>query len=290
MKSGNPSLRSIWMMVVMVGASLLMIAPFFLMLTTSLKSSSELKSIGFSVFPQELSFSNYLIAMQRGNWVRYFYNSLVITTVTVLVSLVINSMAGYAFARLKFRGRQILFISSLIGLMIPPQTTMIPVFIMLRHFPLMGGNDLMGTGGIGLINSYTGLVIPFIAGSFGVFLFRQYYLNFPHSLDDAAEIDGVGKLRCFLWIYVPLSKPAFATLGALKATQTWNEYIWPLIMTTTEDMRTVQLALTLFRDEYEIEWNYLMSATTIITIPLVVLFLFSQRFFVEGIVTTGIKA
>jgi multiple sugar transport system permease protein len=289
LKSGNPSLRNLLMMAVMIGASLLMLAPFFLMLATSVKSSSELKSIGFSVFPKEISFSNYLVAMQRGSWVRYFYNSFVITTVTVLVSLVINSMAGYAFARLKFRGRQILFVSSLIGLMIPPQTTMIPVFIMLRHFPLTGGNDLWGNGGIGLINSYMGLVIPFIAGSFGVFLFRQYYLNFPHSLDDAAEIDGVGKLRCFLWIYVPLSKPAFATLGALKATQTWNEYIWPLIMTTTADMRTVQLALALFRDEYEIEWNYLMSATTIITIPLVVLFLFSQRFFVEGIVTTGIK-
>lgn len=249
------------MMAVMVGASFLMLAPFFLMLTTSLKSSAELKSIGFSVFPRELSFSNYLVAMQRGNWVRYFYNSFVITTVTVLVSLVINSMAGYAFARLRFRGRQFLFISSLIGLMIPPQTTMIPVFIMLRHVPLAGGNDLFGTGGIGLINSYTGLVIPFIAGSFGVFLFRQYYLNFPHALDDAAEMDGLGKLRTFLWIYVPLSKPAFATLGALKATQTWNEYIWPLIMTTTSDMRTVQLALALFRDEYEIEWNYLMGTS-----------------------------
>ncbi|MCX7788178.1 MAG: carbohydrate ABC transporter permease [Spirochaetes bacterium] len=288
MKSGN-TLRSSWMIGVMISASFLMLAPFFLMLTTSLKSSAELKSIGFSIFPKEISFANYLVAMQRGKWVRYFYNSFVITTVTVLVSLVINSMAGYAFARLRFRGRQILFISSLIGMMIPPQTTMIPVFIMLRHFPLVGGNDLFGSGGIGLINSYTGLVIPFIAGSFGVFLFRQYYLNFPHSLDDAAEIDGVGKLRCFLWIYVPLSKPAFATLGALKATQTWNEYIWPLIMTTTSDMRTVQLALALFRDEHEIQWNYLMSATTIITIPLVVLFLFAQRFFVEGIVTTGIK-
>ncbi len=202
------------MMAVMIGASFLMLAPFFLMLTTSLKSSAELKSIGFSVFPRELSFSNYLVAMQRGNWVRYFYNSFVITTVTVLVSLVINSMAGYAFARLRFRGRQFLFISSLIGLMIPPQTTMIPVFIMLRHVPLAGGErSVRGLAESVLINSYTGLVIPFIAGSFGVFLFRQYYLNFPHALDDAAEMDGLGKLRTFLWIYVPLSKPALLRWG-----------------------------------------------------------------------------
>jgi multiple sugar transport system permease protein len=161
---------------------------------------------------------------------------------------------------------------------------------MLRHFPLAGGNDFFGQGGLGLVNTYAGLIIPFIAGSYGVFLFRQFYLNFPHSLDDAAEIDGLGKVKTFYLIYVPLSKPVFATLGALKATQTWNEYIWPLIITTTDEMKTVQLALSFFRDEYEIQWNYLMAATAIITLPLILIYLFSQKYFVEGIVTTGIKA
>jgi multiple sugar transport system permease protein len=260
------------------------------MISTSLKSTEELASIAFTLLPREASFDNYAAAMQRGSWLKYFWNSFYVTFVTVFISLFINSIAGYSFARLRFRGRDALFIVSLVGLMIPPQTTMIPVFIMLRHFPLAGGNDFFGQGGLGLVNTYAGLIIPFIAGSYGVFLFRQFYLNFPHSLDDAAEIDGLGKVKTFYLIYVPLSKPVFATLGALKATQTWNEYIWPLIITTTDEMKTVQLALSFFRDEYEIQWNYLMAATAIITLPLILIYLFSQKYFVEGIVTTGIKA
>jgi multiple sugar transport system permease protein len=130
---------------------------------------------------------------------------------------------------------------------------------------------------------------PYLAGSFGVFLFRQYFLNFPKSLDDAAEIDGVTKMGSFLHIYVPLSLPVFASLMCLKATQTWNEYVWPLIITTNPKMMTLQLALVLFRSDLDTQWNYVMAATTMIVLPLVVLFVFAQKTFVAGIVTSGIK-
>jgi len=269
--------------------SLAMLSPFVFMLATSLKSDAELASMEFSLLPKSPAFSNYATAMGRGNWPLYFWNSFLVTFLTVAVSLVINSTAGYSFARLKFKGRDALFVLSLIGLMIPPQTTMIPVFIILKHFPLAGGNDLAGAGGAGLINSYAGLILPYIAGSYGVFMFRQFYLNFPRALDDAARIDGLGRVKTFIHIYAPLSLHVFATLGALKATQSWNEYIWPLIITTSEDMKTVQLALSLFRDEFQVQWNHLMAATAIITLPLILVFLFSQKYFVEGIVTTGIK-
>jgi multiple sugar transport system permease protein len=274
---------------VMLLLSIVMIIPFILMVLTSLKTMGEILSPKFIFIPQKWMWTNYIDAFKRGDWGRYFYNSVFVTAVTVFVSLVINSIAGYSFGRLNFKGRDALFLLSLIGLMVPPQVTMIPVFIILKHVPFAGGNDWLGNGGMGWINSYMGLIIPYVAGSFGVFLFRQFYLNFPKALDDAAKLDGLGAVRTFFHIYVPLSKPIFATLVALKATQAWNEYTWPLIITNSDKMRTVQLALTLFRDETQVQWNLLLAATTLIILPLLVLFLFAQKYFIEGIVTTGIK-
>lgn len=275
--------------IIMLFLSLLMLFPFFLMLSTSLKTMGEVQSTHFVFIPEQFRFANYIEAMTRGDWVRYFYNSFVVTMITVVVSLIINSMAGFAFARLHFRGRDTLFIISLIAMMIPPQVTMIPLFIILKNFPLVGGNDLFGQGGMGWVNSYMGMILPYIAGAFGVFLFRQFYLNFPGSLDDAAAIDGLNKFQTFLKIYVPLGKPIFAVLAAFKATQTWNEYTWPLIITTNDSMKTVQLALTMFKDESSVIWTHLMAATTLTSLPLIIVFLFAQRYFVEGIVTTGLK-
>jgi len=284
-KKGLKTLLAIFLMFV----SLLMIVPFFLMISTSLKTMGEILSPHNIFVPQKPMFENYIAAFTRGEWPRYFYNTFVITLFTVAISLVINSIAGYSFARLEFKGRDKLFIISLIGLMIPPQATMIPVFLILKHFPLAGGNNILGQGGLGFVNSYFGIMAPYLAGSFGVFLFRQYFLNFPKSLDDAAKIDGLGKLQTFIRIYAPLSKPVFASLLALKATQGWNEYTWPLIMTTSDTMRTVQLALTIFKDDAQTEWNLLMAATTVIIMPLLITFIFTQKYFIQGIVTTGIK-
>jgi multiple sugar transport system permease protein len=269
--------------------SLLMFTPFLVMLLTSLKTPNEIFSSSFVLAPASPQWKNFAEALGRGEWQRYFFNSIFVTLVAVAVSLVINSTAGYAFARLSFKGRHLLFYVSLIGLMIPPQATMIPVFLILMRFPLAGGNDLLGVGGLGLVDSYWGLILPYVAGSFGVFLFRQYYLNFPRALDDAARIDGLGGGKTFFHVYLPLSGPVVATLVTLKATHSWNEYTWPLIITVSEKMRTVQLALTLFREEYQTQWHLLMAATTVIILPLTVLFAASQRYFVAGIATTGIK-
>nr|WP_217597591.1 carbohydrate ABC transporter permease [Cohnella sp. GbtcB17] len=266
-----------------------MLFPFLLMIVTSLKTMGEIQSPTFSFIPKKWLFENYALAMSRGDWLRYFYNSFVVSAITVIFSLIFNSMAGYAFARLRFPGRNVLFFSVLIGIMVPPQTTMIPTFLMMKLFPFVGGNNWQGAGGFGFINSYMGLVLPFIAGSFGIFMCRQYFLNFPRALDEAAQIDGASIYRIFFQIYLPLSKPILATLAIFKATSTWNDYMWPLIMTNTEKMRTVQLGLTIFRSETTVEWNLLMAATTLVVLPLVLLFLAAQKYFVQGIVTTGLK-
>jgi len=284
----NRVANGIWVAVLIV-ISFIMIFPFILMLSTSLKNMAELQRPVFSIIPDVLRFDNYPKAMARGNWGLYFWNSIYVTFWSVVLSLLFNSMAGFAFARLRFRFRELLFIISLIGLMIPPQVNMLPIYVILKYVPFAGGNDWLGRGGLGWLNSYWGLIAPYVAGSFGVFLFRQFYLTFPRALDDAAVIDGMTARQRFMYIYLPLSKPVMASLVALKATATWNEYTWPLIVTMTTDMRTVQLALSLYKDEYTIEWELLMAATAVAIIPLLVIFFCAQRYFVEGIVTTGIK-
>lgn len=289
-KKTKDGLRRAAVIAFMLVLLLIVLTPFFLMILTSLKSLPEIMSPEFKLLPEKWLFSNYVEAMQRGNWPRYLFNSLLVTCVTVAVSLVINSLAGYAFARIRFKGRNTLFFLALIGMMVPAQVTMISVFILLKNFPLMGGNDLLGAGGTGLINTYAGLILPYIAGPFGVFLCRQFYMNFPVSMDEAAKIDGCSRFTAYLRIYLPLSKPILATLAVLKATQTWNDYMWPLIMVNKESMMTAQVAVvSTFVSEVTIHWQYLMAATAIIILPLFILFLFAQKYFVEGIVTTGMK-
>lgn len=263
--------------------------PFLVMLSTSLQTKSEIFSPTASLLPEKLMFSNYVEAMKSGDWLRYFGNSMIITAIVVVISLIINAMAGYVFARIPFRFSGALFLLILAGMMIPPQVTMIPVFSMLRSVPLVNGNDILGNGGSGFLNTYTGLIIPFIAGSFGVFLCRQFYVGFPKGLDDAATIDGCNRFQAFLRIYLPLSKPMLASLGILKFVGTWNEYTWPLIMVRSDAMRTVQIALTLFRNESEIRWNHLMAATLLISLPVYILFTVAQKHFVNGLLMGSVK-
>ncbi len=263
--------------------------PFLMMVSTSLQTMDEIYGGRMVLIPRKLQFVNYYHAMQNGSWGRYLFNSLYITVVVTAISLFINAMTGYVFARLRFKGRDPLFLLLLTGMMIPPQVTMVPVFIMLKSFPLAGGNNLLGSGGNGLINTFTGLMLPFIAGSLGVFLCRQFYLGFPDSLDNAARLDGCGRFDIFVRVFLPLSKPVLASLGILKFTGTWNEYTWPLIMTNSDRMKTVQIALTMFRDEAEILWNQLMAAALVSSLAIYILFVFLQKYFVAGMMEGSIK-
>ena len=263
--------------------------PFLMSVSVSLQTMSEIYSADLILIPQNFQFSNYGEALRNGDWAQYFLNSMVVTVATVLISLVINSMAGFVFARIPFRGREMLFVLILIGMMVPAQVTLIPVFLLVRSVPFAGGNNWIGQGGTGLMNTYAGLVIPYIAGSFGVFLCRQFYMGFPKELDDAARIDGCGRLQQFVRVYLPLSGPVLASLAVLKFTGTWNEYTWPLVMTTNDSMKTVQLALSTFRNEGEVYWNLLMAATLVSGIPIYVLFLFTQKHFVSGLLAGSVK-
>jgi multiple sugar transport system permease protein len=259
------------------------------MLSISLQTDAEIYSPNFTLLPASPQFRNYIDVLNAGNWGRYFFNSALVTIIVVVFSLIINSMAGFVFARIPFKYSGFLFLLVLSGMMIPIQVTMIPVFTMLRQVPLVGGNDIFGQGGSGLYDTLSGLMLPFIAGSFGVFLCRQYYTTFPPELDDAAKIDGCGRFAAYRLIYVPISGPLFASLGVLKFAGTWNEYTWPLIMTRSNNTRTVQLALSLFRNELGTDWRLLMGAAVLVGLPICLVFFFAQKQFIAGITAGAVK-
>lgn len=280
--------KAIWVICLTV-FSLIMLIPVLMMLSTSFKTEGEIHSAVFHFLPESFSLENYIEAMNTGNWIIYFRNSLLITGISVLFSLFFNSIAGFAFARLKFRGSQMLFAILLIGLMMPPQVMMLPTFLVMTKFPLAGGNNLFGQGGSGLVNTLVGVIIPLVSGSYGVFLCKQFYENFPRALDEAAKIDGANAWKTYFLIYLPNSKVIVATLALMKGVAVWNDYLWPLVMTNSETSRTVQLALSMFRSETVIDWGALMAASVLVSVPMIILFLFTQKYFVRGIISTGLK-
>ena len=280
--------KVVWL-IGMAVVSFIMIFPIVMMISTSFKTTGEINSPVFHFLPESFNFDNYREALSTGNWGVYFRNSFIITIVSNVFSLLFNSIAGYAFARLHFRGSKALFTLLLVGLMMPPQVTMLPTFLIMAKFPFAGGNNFMGFGGSGLMNTMPGIIIPLVSGSFGIFLCKQFYENFPRSLDEAAMIDGASKWRTYFSIYIPNSKVILATLALLKGSAVWNDYLWPLVMTNSEGMRTVQLALTMFRDETTVRWGPMMAAATLISVPMIILFLCAQKYFVQGVVSTGLK-
>ena len=265
--------------------------PIAAMLSVSLQGMDQIRSAGLSFLPNPVVFENYGLALSNGDWLRYLSNSFFVAGVATAVSLLINAMTGYAFARIDFPYRRFLFLLVLTGMMIPTQVTLVPLFSLVRHFPLAGGNDWLGQGGTGLVDTLAGLILPYAAGSFGVFLCRQFYVLFPAELDEAARIDGCSRFRAFVSIYLPLSTPVLGALAVLKFTGAWNEYTWPLVMTNSGSDRitTVQLALTRFRNEGEVFWNQLMAATLVSSLVIVVVFLALQRYFVSGLLAGSVK-
>lgn len=268
----------------------LMIMPLLITLSTALKDESEIyMQERFYLIPKAWKVSNFVEAMQSADWGRYFLNSFYVTTVSVVGSLFLNSLAGYSFAVLRFPFKNLLFVLLLVGIMIPFQVIIIPQYLILKSIPLFGGNDAFGQGGTGWLDTYWALIIPQLSGSFGIFLCRQFYLNIPHELNEASRIDGCRPFTTFIRIYVPLSKPIYATLGILKSVSVWNDFFYPLIMTTSDSMRTVQLGLQSYRNFALFRWDLMMAATFLICLPLLIAFFLLQRLFIQTAAATGLK-
>lgn len=269
--------------------AVVMMLPFYWTVVTSLKPDGDIFTVPIQWIPERLTLEHYAAAFSLVPFPRYFWNTLVIAVGGVALNMFLGSLAGYAFARMRFRGSKALFRLLLLSLMVPGIVTLIPSFIILRSFPMAGGNDLLGQGGIGLLNSYWAVLLPGAAGAFAVFLMRQFFLTLPSELADVGRIDGAGEFRIFWNIYLPLATPALATLAIFTFQAGWNLFLWPLIVFTDRDMSTVQMGLQAFSYNYQTDYGPLMAASIAVMLPVVILFLALQRFFVQGIAFTGTK-
>jgi multiple sugar transport system permease protein len=269
--------------------SALMVVPFVWMVLTSLKTPVEIAAEESGLLPAHWDFGNYVDAFQAAPFLTYARNSLVIAISHTVLNVVLASMAGYALARIRFRGSEIIFYCFIAALMIPTYTKVLPEFLIVRFMPLAGGNDLLGQGGSGWLDSWWALIVPGAVTPFAVFLFRQFYLDLPVELEEAARLDGLSELRIYARIMTPQIKPALATVALLTFEASWNNFLWPLLVTRTDAHRVIQVGLSVFKTENGTQWHFLMAGTTLATLPMVLLFLVGQRYFVQGFATAGIK-
>lgn len=251
--------------------------PVYYMLSSSLKLPNDIFKIPFQWIPSPFVLENYTEAMKMAPFGRYFLNSLIVGVCTTLLNVFFAALTGYGFAKYSFWGKNFLFIAILSTLMIPFQAIMVPLFIIVRSF--------------GWLNTYLGLVIPWAISAFGVFLMRQFILSIPNELLDAARIDGDSEFGIFWHVILPLSKTPLVTLAIFTFLDSWNNLLWPLIIITKPEMRTVSLGLTEFQSLHGLgyAYNLLMAGSTIATIPILILFIFLQRYFVRGVVLSGLK-
>ena len=274
---------------VLIVVAISMLVPFVWMIFTSFKPRAVIFQMPPVIWTTQYTLEHYIIALTQGKFDIYFKNSFIVSGVTTLLNLLIVSMGGYAFARLRWRGRDTVFLIVLATSMLPGLIALIPTFLIVKNTPLAGGNDILGRGGTGWLDSYPGLIFPALGGGFTVFLVRQFFSTLPKELEDAARVDGCSEYRIYSQIIMPLSKPVLAVVSIFNFQWSWNDFLWPLVIVQSDRMRTIQLGLTLFRSQHNVEWGVLMAGTTLATVPTVSLFLLSQRYFVQGIALTGIK-
>ena len=264
------------MYALLIVGMILVAGPFVWMVLGSVKTQSELLQLPPTWIPEAPTLANYERLFARLNFPRFFYNSTVMAVAITAGNLVFCSMIGYALAKLRFAGRDKLFLLVMATLMVPQGVILVPLFVLMTN--------------LGLINTHAALILPFAAGSFGVFLMRQFMMGLPDELLEAARVDGASEWYVFWRIVMPLSGPALATLGILTFMSSWNMFTWPLVAATSEDMYTLPVALATFsRGQFSSDYGLLMAGSLVIVTPILIVFMFLQRHFTQGIATTGLK-
>lgn len=275
-------------LLLLIGA-IIFALPFLWMILTSIKTDRQIRTIPLELIPNPVVFEPYVKAWVGAKFSSYTYNSLIVASGAALCNGLVSALMGYTLARLEFRGKQVIFILILSTIMVPSQIAFIPMFLLVAKMPLLGGNNFLGQGGSGLLNTYIGLMAPHLVTAFGVFLMRQYMIGFPRELEDAARVDGASEFMIFWRIMLPLCTPVLITLVLLHFTSVWNDLLWPLVVTTSSDMKTLPLGLSGLSGVQYTEWNMVMAGTAISVIPTILLFVVGQRYFERSIVITGMK-
>ena len=281
--------RSVFWYIGAILISLITVYPFLWMIATSFKPEMEIYSKSLALFSENFSLQNYKKAFDVIPFGRYFLNSFYLAGMGVLTNVFLGALAGYSFAKLKFRGRKVTFRLLLSSMMIPGVITMIPQFLVLKNFPLVGGNNIFGQGGQGLINHYAAIILPGAVGAYAVFFMKQFFETLPDELAEAARVDGCSEFRIFWNIYLPLILPAAVTLGIMTFQSGWNSFMWPMIVLNSRDMMTIQVGLSTFQYQYNTQYGPLMAGTVISVLPTLLLFLFAQKYYIQGIAFSGSK-
>ena len=252
-----------------------MIIPFFWMVSTSLKTKLGVFEIPPTLFPTDPQWHNYPDMFNAVPYSRWFFNSVFIAVAQTILYLLVASLSAFTFARMRFPGRDVLFGVFLATLMVPSEVLLIPRFFIIKE--------------LGWIDTYTAVILPGVFNAYGVFLLRQFFLTLPDSLEEAAIVDGASYFKIYRSIMLPLAGPALATLGLFSFVGAWNDFMWPLVVINSDKLKPLSVGLSSFQGLYETNWPQLMAAATVALIPIVVVFLFLQRYFVTGIALTGSK-
>ena len=259
----------------LIGGAVLAMLPMLWMISASLMPTGEATTYPPKLFPRTVTFEHYRTLFTRLSLGRYLINSTIIAVTVTAISLIINSMAGYAFAKLRFRSRERVFRLLSAGLVVPVQVSMLPLFLLMRE--------------LGLINTYWGVIIPSMASIFGIFLVRQYALSLPDDLLDAARVDGASELRIYRSIVLPVITPILATLAIWTFLSTWNDFMWPLIVLSDERRFTLPVALASLVGEHVQDTELMMAGSVLTVMPVLVVFLFLQRYYMAGLMVGSVK-
>ncbi|GAA4431888.1 carbohydrate ABC transporter permease [Georgenia halophila] len=256
-------------------AAVATVLPLIYMLSLSLQTRTETMSADPVLWPEALQWQNYAELFERAPFGHFILNSIIVAGGITLAHMIFDPLVGYVFAKFRFPLRNTLFLLLLVTLMVPLFVRMIPLYTMMSN--------------IGWINTHQGLIAPFLMDAFGIFLMRQFIQPIPDDLMHAARIDGASELRIYVKVILPQVKPALAVLGLFTFVFQWNEFLWPLVATTTEEMRTIPVGLTLFNQEYFTLWHLTAAGSVLLFLPTALIFLLTQRYFVRGITLSGIK-
>ncbi|CAN7644868.1 carbohydrate ABC transporter permease [Rhizobium sp. LjRoot254] len=264
--------RGLWMLISAVLA-LMTLFPLLWMVSIAFKPAAE--SFSSNLIPTSPTFDNFIYVLTGVPFVRYMLNSFFVSATVTIVALFFHTMAGYALARLRFPGREVIFLAIFSTFLVSLPVVIVPLFIIVRA--------------MGMLNSYAGLIVPSIFNAFGIFLLRQYYLSLPKEIEEAARMDGAGYWRIYWSIVLPLSRPIMSALAILFFLANWNSFLWPLTITSDSNLWVVQVGIANFKSQYAASWNYMMAASTIVAIPTLVLFLIFQRQIMDSLKTSGLK-
>ncbi|RVQ35743.1 carbohydrate ABC transporter permease [Sinorhizobium meliloti] len=264
--------RGLWMVVTAILAFMTLF-PLLWMVSIAFKPAAE--SFSSNLIPQAPTLDNFIYVLTGVPFIRYMVNSFLVSATVTVVALFFHTLAGYALARLRFPGREVMFLSIFSTFLVSLPVIIVPLFVIVKA--------------MGMLNSYAGLIIPAIFNAFGIFLLRQYYLSLPKEIEEAARIDGAGYWRIYWSVILPLSRPIMSALAILFFLANWNSFLWPLTITSDPDLWVVQLGIANFKSQYSASWNYMMAASTIVAIPTLILFVIFQRQIMDSLKTSGLK-